>query len=215
MNVSKLLVGVLDFAVALLAVMLAFFSHAESSIATVPQISTNAVIEGIMTRTSVRAYDDRSVDDATIETLLRAAMAAPTARNAQPWKFIVIKDKKTLSVISDSCRTMPMAKNAALAIVVCGDLNKTLAGEGREYWVQDTSAATENLLLAAHSLGLGAVWCGVYPQHERVEFIQHLLNLPQNLVPLNVIPIGYPVSAQSPKDKWNPDNIYHEHYSAR
>lgn len=211
MNVSKLLVGVLATAVALLAVLLAFFSRAESTLH-VPKTSTNNVVESMLTRTSVRNYSNQQVDDDMIVTMLRAAMSAPTARNAQPWKFIVIKDKDTLKAISDSCRTMPMAQNAALAVVVCGDLDKTLDGEGSEYWVQDTSAATENLLLAAHSLGLGAVWCGVYPQHERVAYIKKLLQLPANIVPLNVVPIGYPASEVAPKDKWNPDNVRYEHW---
>lgn len=167
-------------------------------------------IENIMTRTSVRDFTDRQVDDAQIETMLRAAMAAPTAVNKQPWRFIVIKDRETLNAIAENFNSMKMAAKASLAIVVCGDLNAVLEGEGAEYWVQDTSAATENLLLAAHSLGLGAVWCGIYPIKERVATLKEMLDIPDDIIPLNVVPIGYPAENPVPKDKWKPEQIHYE-----
>lgn len=170
----------------------------------------NVVLDNIMTRTSIRAYQDKPVEDAKIEMLLRAAMAAPTARNKQPWKFVVVKDKSVLRQIADTISTMTMAAHAPVAIVVCGDLNEALPDEGQGYWVQDASAATENLLLAAHGMGLGAVWCGVFPKSDRVAFIRRLLELPASIVPLNVVPIGYPAEAPEPKDKWKPEKIHHE-----
>ncbi|MDE6288920.1 MAG: nitroreductase family protein, partial [Muribaculaceae bacterium] len=118
-----------------------------------------SAIENIMSRTSVRAYSDRAVDSTTVDTLLRAAMAAPTAVNKQPWRFIVIDNKEILKYISENFNSMKMAANASVAIVACGDMNAALEGDGRDYWIQDVSAATENLLLAAHAMGLGAVWC--------------------------------------------------------
>lgn len=169
-----------------------------------------AVIGNIMTRTSIRAYQDRDVEDAKVETLLRAAMAAPSAGNKQPWKFVVVKDKNTLHEISANLHTMRTAEHAPLAIVVCGDMENTFPEDGRDYWVEDASAATENLLLAAHGLGLGAVWCGIYPMSERVAFLKKLLDLPENIVPLNVIPIGYSAEAPEPRDKWKPENIHYE-----
>ena len=173
------------------------------------QESGNAVIDNIMTRTSVRAYTSQPVDDTTVETMIRAAMAAPSAGNKQPWRFVVVTQGEILQQISDTLHTMRMAKDAPLAIVVCGDLNDTFPGEGLDYWVEDASAATENLLLAAHSLGLGAVWCGIYPMSERVEYLSRLLELPGNIVPLNVVPIGYPAESPAPKDKWKPENIHY------
>lgn len=170
----------------------------------------DAAINNIMTRTSIRVYQDKALDDQHIETLLRAGMAAPTARNKQPWAFVVIRDKNTLRQIADSINTMTMAADAPVAIVVCGDMNEALDGEGRGYWAQDASAATENILLAANAMGLGAVWCGVYPKSDRVAFISRLLQLPASIVPLNVIPIGYPAESPSPKDKWKPEKIHHE-----
>lgn len=177
--------------------------------------SKEVAVNNIMTRTSIRAYQDKPVDEKTLEVLLRAAMAAPTAKNKQPWKFVVIKDKSVLQQIADSMSTMKMAAHAPLAIVVCGDLNEALSGEGQAYWVQDASAATENLLLAAHALGLGAVWCGVYPKSDRVAFISRLLELPEGVVPLNVIPVGYPAESPAPKDKWKPEKVYYDKWGQR
>lgn len=175
--------------------------------------SNSSVMENIFTRTSIRDYQDKPVEDEKIEQILRAAMAAPTAGNKQPWRFIVIKDKHTLQAISENFHTMTMAEKAPLAIVVCGDLKATFPGDGVEYWVQDASAATENLLLAAHSLGLGAVWCGIYPMKERVSLLKKMLNIPEDIVPLNVIPIGYPAQNPAPKDKWNPEAIHYESWT--
>lgn len=166
-----------------------------------------SAIENIMTRTSVRAYSDRAVDSTTVDTLLRAAMAAPTAVNKQPWRFVVINDKAILKYISENFNSMKMAANAPVAIVTCGDMNVALEGEGRDYWIQDVSAATENLLLAAHAMGLGAVWCGLYPQMARAEQFSEMLHLPADIVPMACVCIGYPAGENTPKDKWNPENV--------
>lgn len=208
MKISRLLNVLLATALVILFVKVAIFSADEKS-GNMTMIET-AVIDNIMTRTSIRAYQDRDVEDTKVETLLCAAMAAPTAGNKQPWKFVVVKDKKTLHEISANVGTIQMAKTAPLAIIVCGDLDNTFPEDGRDYWVEDTSAATENLLLAAHAMGLGAVWCGIYPMRKRVAFLQRLLNLPGNIVPLNVVPIGYPAENPEPKDKWKPENIHYE-----
>lgn len=173
------------------------------------------VFDNIMGRSSIRSYQDKPVEDVKIEKMLRAAMAAPTAGNKQPWKFVVIKERKTLDTISGHFNTIKMAKDAPVAIVVCGDLDNTFPGDGRDYWVQDASAATENLLLAAHGMGLGAVWCGIYPMSERVSFLQELLQLPANVVPLNVIPVGYPAEKPKPKNKWKPENIHYGYWNGK
>ncbi len=214
MSKSSLLNVLLAIALVILSAKMLFntavMNDNEDSIST-----EESVIDNIMTRTSIRAYESREVEDEKIETLLRAAMAAPTAGNKQPWEFVVIKNKATLDTIASHFPNISMAKDAALAIVVCGDLNNTFPEEGREYWAQDASAATENLLLAAHALGLGAVWCGIYPITERVEYVKTLLSLPENIVPLNVIPVGYPGESPEPKDKWNPDRIHYESWTQK
>ena len=168
----------------------------------------NEALNCIMTRTSIRQYQDRPVEQEKVEQLLRAAMAAPTAVNKQPWHFYVLNTKEAINRLADaSQRGSDMVRSAALVIVVCGDMDKALEGKAREYWIQDTSAATENLLLAAHALGLGAVWTGVYPMKERVEMTTKVLSLPENLVPLCTILIGYPAESPTPKDKWKPENV--------
>jgi nitroreductase len=171
--------------------------------------SSEMVLKNIYTRTSVRSYDERVIEKEKIEQLLRAAMSAPTAMNKQPWAFIVVDDKAVLNQFADSLPHAKMAAEAPLAIVVCGDLSKVLEGEASTYWIQDASAATENILLAANGVGLGAVWTGVYPNQRRVDAVKAILNLPENIIPLNVIPIGYPKGPQAPKDKWNTSNIHY------
>lgn len=218
MNTSHLLNVLLATALVILSVKVAFFSTdtgSGSKDRTNGKTAENAVIENIMTRTSVRAYQDRNVEKEKVETMLRAAMAAPSAGNKQPWKFVVVRDKNILHEISANLHTMRMAEKAPLAVIVCGDMENTFPEDGRDYWVEDASAATENLLLAAHGLGLGAVWCGIYPMRERVAFLQKLLRLPENIVPLNVIPIGYPAENPAPKDKWKPINVYYEQWGGK
>ncbi len=167
-----------------------------------------AVLDNIMTRTSVRSYTSQAVEQEKIETLLKAGMAAPTAMNKQPWEFMVITDPAILSQLPDVAVGMRMAPNAPLAIVVLGDEN--ISGT----WVIDCSAATENILLAAHAMGLGAVWCGVEPDNDsgRVAKMAELLQLPSGVHALNAIVIGYPDSESTPKDKWKPEKVHYNKY---
>ena len=164
-------------------------------------------IETIMTRTSIRSFTDRAVSADTIEMLLRAGMAAPTAVNKQPWHFVVVNDRAKLDELGGNGRQSQMWKESPLAIVVCGDMEKALEGPAQAFWVQDCSAATENILLAAHALGLGAVWTGCYPMEERMTNVRQVLNLPENIIPLCVIVMGYPNESPAPKDKWKPENV--------
>lgn len=166
-----------------------------------------AVIDNIMTRTSVRQYQDKAIEQEKVETLLRAGMAAPTAVNKQPWHFIVVNEKSMLEKIAEVNHNKRMLKTAPLAIIVCGNLEKALTGNAQQYWIQDTSAATENILLAAHGLGLGAVWTGLFPNKDRCEPICKLLGIPEHIIPLNIIIIGYPAESPTPKDKWKPENV--------
>ncbi|MCC8071966.1 MAG: nitroreductase family protein [Bacteroidales bacterium] len=174
--------------------------------------SLNPTLQTIMARTSVRSYTDEAVSKEDQEMLLRAAMAAPTAGNKQPWQFVVVTDRSTLQTIADQEQYMKMAAQAPLAIVTCGDLSLAFEGEAQPFWVQDVSAATENILLASQSLGLGAVWTGVYPMQDRVERIQKLLGLPSTIIPLAVVVIGHPDSPSRPKDKWRPERVHYNTY---
>ena len=165
-----------------------------------------------MTRTSVRQFTEQPVEQAKVEAMLRAGMAAPTAMNAQPWHFVVVSDKAKLGELAEANPRAGMLKTAQLAIVVCGDMMKAREGKGRQFWIQDCSAATENILLAAHAQGLGAVWTALYPMEERVQPVCEALKLPDAIVPLCTIVIGYPAEQPQPKDKWKPENVSYNEF---
>ncbi len=165
-------------------------------------------LEVIHNRKSVRSYTSAPVTQEALMTLVRAGMAAPTARNSQPWAFVVITDRKQLDALAEALPSGRMLAKAGGAIAVCGVEKEFLEGEGREMWVQDCSAATENILLAAEATGLGAVWLGVYPNKERVAGVSRVLGLASGVLPLNVISIGYPTGAERPKDKYKPEKIH-------
>ena len=173
-----------------------------------------AAIENIMTRTSIRQFKAQPVEQDKVDILLKAAMAAPTALNLQPWHFIVINNKETIALLSGKRPT-----NAPLMIAVCGDTDKTMLPDGStklpDFWVEDVSAATENLLLAAHALGLGAVWTGVYPAMDRTAEVANVLNCPQNIVPLAVVRVGYPDESPEPKNKYKEENISYNKFGAK
>lgn len=173
-----------------------------------------AAIENIMTRTSIRKYTDQSVEQEKIDIMLKAAMAAPTAVNLQPWHFIVIDDKELIVQLSSQQPT-----NAPLLIAVCGDTDKTTMPDGKgklpDFWIQDVSAATENLLLAAHAQGLGAVWTGVYPIPERTAEVARVLQCPKNIIPLAVVRVGYPAESPAPKNKFREDNISYNKFGGK
>ncbi len=169
--------------------------------------NTNAVIENILQRRSVRKFTDKKVDRNQIETLLRAAMAAPTCRDKEPWHFVVLDNKEDITAFAGNNHHSDQIKATPLVIVVCGDTTRTMPGMGKELWVQDVSAATENMLLAAHALGLGAVWTTGYPIEHKVKGISKRLNLQNNLISLAVVLIGYPGEETHARDKWDPEKV--------
>ncbi len=169
--------------------------------------TSSAVLENIASRTSIRAYTSEPVGDETITALLKAGMAAPTAMNTQPWTFYVVRDKELMRSLAEVLPYAKMAADAAVLIVPCGDRDRFLSGEDMTYWVQDLSAASENILLAAHAMGLGAVWTGVYPIRERIADVSRILEMEDSHVPFCVIPIGWPADNPEPKDKWDTEKI--------
>ncbi|MGZ5540032.1 MAG: nitroreductase family protein [Halobacteriota archaeon] len=165
------------------------------------------VTKAILSRRSIRKYTEEPVSGDDIEALLTAAMHAPSAVNEQPWHFVIVQDRKTLEAISRLSPTAPMVKYAPLAIAVCADRNlEKFPG----LWALDCSAATENILLAATARGLGAVWTAVYPFDDRVNGIKKLLNLPDDVVPLCIIPVGRPAETPAPVNRFNPSRIHHD-----
>ena len=169
----------------------------------------DAVIENIMTRTSIRQFTSQPISKDTLDLVVKAGMAAPSAVNAQPWAFVVITEKEVLDSLN-AIKPWFNLKTATAAIAVCGDMSKAMEGTGREYWIQDCSAASENILLAAHAYGLGAVWCGVYPNDDIVAGVSRILELPENIIPLNIITMGYPAENPEPKDKFKTENIHYQ-----
>lgn len=165
------------------------------------------MIEDILTRRSIRKYQNKKVEDCLIDELLRAGMAAPSAGNQQPWDFIVIRDKEIMNKIPEFHPYSAMIKDCDVAIVVCGNLEKE---KNKGFWVQDCSAATENILLAAHARGLGAVWLGLYPREERSGGIKKLLNIPENIIPLSLIPIGYPGEDKGDAKRFDKNSIHYD-----
>lgn len=166
-------------------------------------------MDTILNRKSIRKYKDIKISDEIVEELLRAGMAAPSAGNEQPWEFIVLRNKELMKKITEVHPYSKMLLNTDVAIVVCGDEAKEVF---KGYWVQDCSAATENILLAAEAKGLGAVWLGVYPLADRVEAIKELLNLPASVIPLSIVPVGYPDEQRKASDRFDKTRIHYDRW---
>ncbi len=173
-------------------------------------VEENQTLKTIHQRKSVRHYTDQQVTKEQLEILVKAGMAAPTAMNKQPWTFVVVHDQQHMDTLASYLPTKKMLNSASAAIVVCGDMNQALEGVGQEYWIQDCSAATQNILLAAESMGLGAVWLGIYPSEKYVNAVSECLKLPEHVTALCVLSIGYPVGDEKPKDKWKPEKLHWE-----
>lgn len=165
------------------------------------------LIDAIHTRRSIRKYTGAPVADDMIETILRAGMAAPSAGNQQPWQFVVITDRARLDAIPAFHPYSRMVAQAPAAILVCGD------PDGKKwpaFWVQDVSAATQNMLLAARDLGLGTVWVGIYPEQDRMDGFRRLCGLPAHIVPFALVPVGWPATPFEALDRFRPELVHRE-----
>ncbi|WP_342304884.1 nitroreductase family protein [Methanolobus sp. ZRKC5] len=167
------------------------------------------VLEAIHTRRSIRKYTEEPVSDEMVKKLLSAAMNAPSAINEQAWAFVVIDDRKLLDEIPEYSPYAAMCRGAPLAILVCGDTSQEKAPG---FWVQDCSAAIQNILLAAHALGLGAVWTGSYPMEDRVEGFRKAFALPEKVIPLGLVVIGHPAQEVAPADRYIESKVYYNRY---
>ena len=166
-------------------------------------------IEAILARRSIRKYHKKPVSKEIVKELLEAAMSAPSAGNEQPWHFIVIDKAEILSEIPSFHNHAEMLKDAAVGILVCGDMNLE---KHRGMWVQDCAAATENILIAVQAKGLGAVWLGVYPREERMDGLRKLLNIPEHVVPFSLISIGYPAEEKPRSNRYNESRIHYNRW---
>ena len=193
------------------------------AVLTLPSCKTQScagpsAMDVLLTRTSIRSFTGDPVSREQLETILKAGMAAPSAMNVQPWRFVVVQEKEKMAEIFGNGPRSGMFTTAGAVIVVCGQtsfLRKPFgqpdAPETQQpniFWFEDCSAAAENILLAAHALGLGAVWTAGYPAEERTAPIAAALGLPDDVSILCIIPVGVPAESPEPKDKWNPDNIH-------
>ena len=186
------------------------------------QVSAPSALDVLMTRTSIRSFTGDPVSEEQLETLLKAGMAAPSAMNVQPWRFVVVTDKDKIAQVFGSGFRGEMFTQAGAVIVVCGETTVMRKPFGQPdapeeeqpniFWYEDCSAATENILLAATALGLGAVWTAGYPAMERITPVAEALGIPSGVVPLCVIPVGVPAESPAPKDKWKPENIHWEQW---
>ncbi len=160
----------------------------------------------VFARRSIRQYTSEPVTESDIQALLEAAMAAPSARNEKPWHFVVVRDRERLRRLAGVHQHAHMLERAAVGIAVCGVPAQS------EYWVQDTSAATENILLAATALGLGAVWIGVHPKPDREKRVREMLALPEEVTPLCLIAIGHPAEEKPPRTQFDPSRVHEERW---
>jgi nitroreductase len=168
----------------------------------------------IHSRRSVREFTGESVSAEELDTILKAAMAAPSAVNCQPWAFVVVTEKETLNGLADGLPYAQMLRRAGAGIVVCAVVEKAF-NRMTEFAIIDSALAAENILLAAEALGLGAVWTAAYPDPGKAAFVRETLHIPKDVIPLAVIPVGHPAGAEAPKDKYKPENIHRERWTYR
>jgi nitroreductase len=167
------------------------------------------MLNTILTRRSIRKFKNTPVCDKDIDDILKAAMAAPSSGNSQPWEFIVIDKRELLDEIPKIHQHAQMVNESPIAILVCADINKE---KYKDRWPLDCSSATQNILLAVHSKGLGAVWVGIYPDETKMKYFSDLFNLPSNIKPVSLIPIGYPDEIKPPSDRFDKNKIHFNKY---
>ena len=169
----------------------------------------NPKLQFIFRRRSVRKYTDQPVNEETLNDLLEAAMAAPSAVAKDPWNFILVKKRATLNQLAEFMPNAQMLKQAPAAIFVCGDIERA-HGQLESYMLQDCSAAIQNILLAASALGLGSCWLGVHPRPERMEAVRKVFNLPEPIIPVSGISLGYPAEQPEPRTRFRPAYVHLE-----
>lgn len=165
------------------------------------------LMEAMSTRRSIRTYTEKEISDEMIEQIIKAGMMAPSAGNQQPWHFIVTRDREKMDKIPSFHPYASMLKKASIAIVVCGDPN---GKKWPDFWVQDCSAAVQNMLLAARGIGLGTVWAGVYPLEDRMEGIRKTFGIPDSIYPFAIVPVGWPDTDFKPMDRYNASLVHNE-----
>lgn len=167
------------------------------------------LFEALFTRRSIRKYTEEDVSPDDVKLMLKAAMLAPSANNRQPWHFVVLRDKSVRAAIAERHPYAKMAADAPVVIVVCADLNEE---KTPGFWVQDCSAALQNLMLAARGRNLGTAWCGLHPVEDRVAPVREILNLPAQVMPLGLVAVGHPAQPFAEVDRFREDRIHHDRW---
>lgn len=168
------------------------------------------ILELLYKRRSIREYQERTVESKVLELLVRAAVCAPSACNSQPWEFVIVNDEEAMNQLRNGLFFGPY--NAPAAIVVCANMDLAQKGPYKEYWIQDCSAATENIHIAAVGMGLGTVWIGAYPNMNVVKNIRTALGIPEHVIPLSVVYIGYAAEEKEARSQYDPKRVYWQHY---
>jgi nitroreductase len=169
-----------------------------------------SILDTIYRRRSIRVFERREVNKDILIDLLKAAMAAPSASNSRPWEFVVVTGKEKLSELQSKIKYGKY--NAPVAIIVCANLSLAQNESAFRFWVQDCSAATENLLIAAAGMGLGTVWTGAYPKEDVMETLRSILEIPKDVYPLNMVYVGYPAEEKEARTQYEEDRIHWEKY---
>ena len=169
----------------------------------------NPALQFIFKRRSIRKYENKEISDAVLRDLFEAAMAAPSAVAKDPWHFLLVRERETLDRVVKILPNGQMLRQAPVAIIVCGDINWAHGNE-LSYMLQDLSAAVENILLAATALGLGSCWLGMHPRPERIDNIRKLFSLPENIIPMCGIALGWPAENPGPRTRYNPGRVHWE-----
>jgi nitroreductase len=189
-----------------------FFYNFANQTETIMTDKTTIVLENIQARKSVRNYTGEPVTKACLLALLKAGMAAPSARNRQPLAFVAVTERKILNALGEGLPYTKMLFKAGACIVVCGDTTVDLQQGATDLWYQDAAAATENILLAAEAMRLGAVWSALYPMADRENHVRKLIKLPPSVTPFSIIPVGHPTGQDQPKDKFKAEKIHWERW---
>ena len=177
------------------------------------------VMQNILSRKSVRSYNGDTIPAAVMENILKAAQAAPTGMDVRPWSFVVLTDKSQYETVFAGNFNMKKFMESGAVVVVCADTTVTRPPRDNpdgpavttpnQIWRDDMGACTENLLLAAHAMGLGGVWLGTWPEMDRVEGQRSLFGLPDTIIPHSILALGWPDGTTQPKDKWNPERVHY------
>lgn len=212
MNKSQLLSLLLAVALFITTFKLVDIKRKSEEAAQSATTQREAVLSVIQNRKSVRHYMDKAVSQEDLTTIMRAGMAAPSGHDTRPWQFIAITDRGTMMELRKELEWASGLDESPAAIVVCGDMSK-VDERNPEFWITDNSAATQNMLLAIEAMGLGGVWCTLYPGEERMQHARNMLNLPKHIMPLCIIPLGYPTGVEKAKDKFDANNIHWEKWN--